>query len=144
MLDVGITQNILGLDLPAWFLNPDKDLINRGSIVQAFIGQEFLAYASPKLKTDLFFWKRVSSGAQSEVDYLYDYEQTILPIEVKSGHGSTLRSMHQFLTEHKTCKKGIRFWSENYLMSDQIDSRPLYAVATLAHHDQLQALHSLL
>ena len=27
-LDIGISQALLGLDLPSWFLNPDKDLIN--------------------------------------------------------------------------------------------------------------------
>ena len=143
-LDIGITQNLLGLDLPAWFLNPDKNLINRGTIVEAFVGQELLAYSSPKSKSDLYFWKRESKGAQSEVDYIYDYQHEILPIEVKSGHGSTLRSMHQFLEEHKKSKLGIRFWSENYLLSPTIDSRPLYAIVTLAHPDQTKALLSLL
>lgn len=143
-LDVGITQNLLGLDLPAWFLNPDKNLINRGAIVEAFVGQELLVYASPQSKTDLYFWKRESASAQSEIDYVYDFQHEILPIEVKSGHSSTLRSMHQFLEEHKTCKWGIRFWSENYSIADKIDSRPLYAVATLAHPDQIKALSSLL
>lgn len=143
MLDVGIAQNLLGLDLPAWFLNPDKNLINRGPIVEAFVGQELLAYSSPKSKTELYFWKREAPGAQSEVDYIYDKQHTILPIEVKSGHGSTLRSMHKFLETHKQSKYGVRFWSESYLESDKIDSRPLYAVATLAHPDQFKALSSL-
>jgi len=144
LLDIGISQNLLGLDLPAWFLNPDKNLINRGPIVEAFIGQELLAYASPKSKNELYFWKRESKGALSEVDYVYDFKHEVLPIEVKSGHGSTLRSMHQFLEDHKKSKLGLRFWSENYLMSEKIDSRPLYAVATLAHSDQTRALESLL
>ncbi len=142
-LDVGITQSLLGLDLPAWFLNPDKNLINRGSIVEAFVGQEILAYASPYFKNDLHFWKRESKSSQAEVDYVIDFEHTILPIEVKSGHGSTLRSMHHFLEEHKNSPFGVRFWAENYLNSNKIDSRPLYAIATLAHEDQKKALLNL-
>jgi uncharacterized protein len=142
-LDVGISQAILGLDLAAWFLNPDKDFVNRGTIVEAFVGQELLAYASPKSKTELYFWKRESKGALAEIDYLHDFQNTVLPIEVKSGQGSTLRSMHQFLDEHKNTKSGMRFWSSNYQLSDKIDSRPLYAIATLAHPDQAQALTSL-
>src|SRR5581483_4743310 len=82
-LDVGIAQNLLGLDLPAWFLNPDKSLANRGAVVEAFIGQELLAYSSPKSKNELYFWKRESASAQSEIDYVYDFKQEILPIEVK-------------------------------------------------------------
>jgi len=144
LLDIGISQNLLGLDLPAWFLNPDKNLINRGPIVEAFVGQELLAYASPRSKNELYFWKREAKGALSEIDYVYDFKHEVLPIEVKSGHGTTLRSMHQFLEDHKNSKLGLRFWGENYLMSEKIDSRPLYAVATLAHPDQTKALASLL
>jgi hypothetical protein len=124
-------------------LNPDKDLINRGAIVEAFVGQELIAYSSPKSRRDLYFWKRESRGALAEVDYLYDFENAVLPVEVKSGHGSTLRSLHQFLEEHKKSKMGMRFWSENYSVMNKIDSRPLYAVATLAHEDQTKALSSL-
>ncbi len=85
---------------------------------------------------------------------LYALHHTVLPIEVKSGHGSTLRSLHRFLEEHKQSELGMRFWSENYLQNEQegarsmttekIVSRPLDAVATLAHPDQEKALLSLL
>ena len=143
-LDVGITQNLLGLDLSAWFLNPDKDLINRGAITEAFIGQELLAYSSPKTSSNLHFWKRESKGAQSEVDYVIDFQHTVLPLEVKSGHGSTLRSLHQFLDKHKKSSVGLRFWSESYLESDTLISKPLYSVASLAHPDQKEALKSLI
>ncbi len=144
-LDVGISLAILDLDLNAWFLNPDKDLINRGAIVEAFVGQELLCYVSPKGKNNLYFWKRDTVGATSEVDYLYDKQGMVIPIEVKSGVGSTLRSMHQFLLEHEKSSYGIRFWSQNYLpLRDKLDSRPLYSVATLAHADQKEAINSLL
>ena len=144
LLDVGISQALLGLDLPAWFLNPDKNLINRGAIVEAFVGQELLCYNSPKWKSDLYYWKREEKSAQAEVDYLFDSQGKIIPIEVKSGHGTTLRSMHQFLSEHPKSQTGVRFWAENYSNFDPIQSKPLYAVATLAHPDQQEALLSLL
>ncbi len=142
-LDVGILQVLLGLDLTAWFLSSDKDLVHRGTIAEAFVGQELLAYASPYSKSELYFWKRESKGALAEIDYVCDFRGTVLPIEVKSGHGSTLRSMHQFLEEHPKFSPGLRFWSESYSMLNKIDSRPLYAVATLAHQAQMEALKSL-
>lgn len=143
ILDVGISQAFLGLDLASWFLNRDKDLINRGAIVEAFIGQELLCYASPKWKNDLYFWKREAKGSLAEVDYLYQQENNVLPIEVKSGSGSTLRSMHQFLESHGKSPYGIRFWAQNYSTHEKVDSKPLYAVATLAHPDQIEAIRSL-
>lgn len=144
LLDIGLSQALLGLDLPAWFLNPDKDLINRGTIAEAFVGQELLCYAIPKWKTDLYFWKREASGSLAEIDYLYEHRGVILPIEVKSGHGSTLRSMHQFLTQHPKVGQGIRFWAGNYEKTATIDSKPLYAVAALAPLEQKEALLALL
>lgn len=142
-LDVGISQAILGLDLSSWFLNLDKELVNRGTMAEAFIGQEMLCYGSPKWKNELYFWRRDSKGSLAEVDYLYEHQGMVLPIEVKSGHGTTLRSLHQFLLEHPKSPYGIRFWSQEYLITDKIDSRPLYAAVTLAHPDQKEAIQSL-
>ncbi len=144
LVDVGVSLALLGLDLPEWFLNPDKDLINRGKIVEAFIGQELLCYGSPKTKQDLYFWKREATGALSEVDYLMDFQGKVLPIEVKSGHGSTLRSMHQFLQDHPQSPMGVRFWAEQSSHMGNLYSLPLYLGAHFAHSDQEQALRSLI
>jgi uncharacterized protein len=143
MHDVGITQALLGLDLVQWFLNKDKDIVNRGAIVEAFVGQELVCYSAPHYKSDLYYWKREERSAQAEVDYLYDYQSKVLPIEVKSGHGSTLRSMHQFLASHPSVSLGIRFWADGYLQMDNLDSLPLYSVSTFCHPDQIEALASL-
>lgn len=105
------------------------------AIVKGLYSQRFF----PKKKNELYFWKRETKGALVEVDCLYDYQNKVVPIEVKSGHGSALRSLHHFLLEHQTFSNGVRFWSQNYSTMDNILSKPLYAVATLAHSDQLAA-----
>lgn len=143
LLDVGLSQSLLGLDFAAWFLDPDKNFINRGMIAEAFVGQELLTYSSPRSKTELYFWKREAKGSLAEVDYLYGYQNQIYPIEVKSGHGSTLRSMHQFLERHPGSKKGLRFSSDPFSEYQNIITKPLYAVATFAHRDQEEALNFL-
>lgn len=143
MHDIGITQALLGLDLAQWFLNKDKDIVNRGTIVEAFVGQELVCYSEPHYKFDLYYWKREARGALAEVDYLYDYQSKVLPIEVKSGHGSTLRSMHNFLATHPSVSHGVRFWAENYIQMDKLDSLPLYSVSTFSHSVQKEALSSL-
>lgn len=52
-----------------------------------------------------------------------------MPIEVKNGAGSTLRSMHSFLDAHPKSKFGLRFSTQNYHVFEKIHSYPLYAVA---------------
>ena len=55
--------------------------------------------------------------------------EKIVPIEVKSGVGSTLKSMHMFLETHPNAAFGIRFSIQNYSLYQKIHSYPLYAVA---------------
>jgi len=141
-LDTALCQAILGLDLSAWFLDSREAFINRGEIVEAFIGQELLCYAIPYRRTDLYFWK-AETPSQAEVDYLYDYKSNIIPIEAKSGDGRTLKSMHRFLESHLYSPYGIRFSAQNYSIFQKIDSRPLYATASLAHGEQMESLKSL-
>ena len=138
-LDTALCQAILGLDLSTWFLDPRESFVNRGGIVEAFIGQELLCYSISYRRTDLYFWK-TSGPSQAEVDFLYEYKGNILPIEVKSGDGRTLKSMHRFLESHPHSPYGIRFSSQNYSIFQKIDSRPLYAVASLAHEEQKESL----
>lgn len=76
--------------------------------------------------------------------YLIQRGEKILPIEVKSGHGNTLRSLHIFLETHPKSTLAIRFSSLNYSIMNKLDSRPLYAAASLAHESQKEALTSLI
>ena len=142
-LDVGFCQAILGSDISAWFLRPLEGFENRGEIAESFVGQELICYANPENKAELYFWKRKAKNSLAEVDYLIQQGEKILPIEVKSGHGSTLRSLHMFLDSHPKSTQAVRLSSLNYSIIDKLDSRPLYAAATLAHPNQQGALNYL-
>ncbi len=144
MVDIALSQATLGFDLSTWFSQPGMEFINRGTIAEAFIGQELLCYSHPLRKTDLFFWRRAEANSSAEVDFLFEYNGQIIPIEVKNGDGRTLKSMHLFLEHHPKSPYGIRLSAQNYSLWEKIDSRPLYAVSSLAHEDQRAALHSLL
>ena len=139
-LDIGLCQAILGTDISIWFLHPLEGFENRGEIAEGFIGQELICYASPDSKAEMHFWKRKEKNSAAEVDYLIQRGDRILPIEVKSGHGSTLRSLHLFLDTHPKSTSAIRFSALNYSRINQLDSRPLYAAVSLAHDSQKEAL----
>lgn len=128
-LDVGLSQASLNLDITSWFLEPLKAFVNKGEIVEAFIGQEILAYTDPIAKSHLFYWRRSERNSQAEVDYLIQIQENVVPIEVKSGEGSTLKSMHLFLENRSPSQYGIRFSTQNYSTYEKIRSYPLYSVA---------------
>ncbi|MBA3602990.1 MAG: DUF4143 domain-containing protein [Parachlamydiaceae bacterium] len=100
--------------------------------MEAFVGQEILAYSLPIAKSHLYYWHRESRGSQAEVDYLFQRGSDIIPIEVKSGSGTPLKSLHLFLQEHPRTPHGVRISTHNYSHHEQIHSLPLYA--TLLWH----------
>lgn len=146
-LDVGLTQTILGQQLKSWFLDPEQTFINKGAVVESFVGQEFLAYTSAFRKEGLFYWRRNTPGSEAEIDYLINHNNKVVPIEVKSGTGSSLKSMQMFLESHHTSPHGIRFSTQNYSVYNAIHSYPLYALAYFMlqdQKDQLPAYHALM
>lgn len=144
LMDVAINQKILGLETGSWILEPLKMFTNKGAVVEAFVGQEILAYADPRQKAQLYYWQRIAKSSTAEVDYLLQDQENIIPIEVKSGHGSTLRSIKMFLETHGSAPYGVRFSAQDYSVYDRIHSYPLYAVAQVALHNKEIVLKALL
>ena len=128
-LDIGLAQTLLGLDNSQWLLSGDQDSwINKGEIIETFVGQEILAYSAQFQKEQLYYWVRHERTAEAEVDYVVTQAQAIIPIEVKSGPVSRLKSMHSFLSSHPQSTHGMRFSIQNYSVYQNIYSYPLYAI----------------
>jgi predicted AAA+ superfamily ATPase len=131
LFDVAMTEQLLGLDLKGWFLTPEKEFVNQGEIIESFIGQEMMAYASPNTRNNLYYWHRESRGSEAEIDYLTTINGEIIPIEVKAGKGSTLRSLHSFLSSHPKTPYGIKISQSKRGVFEKIHSVPLYAAFEL-------------
>lgn len=135
-LDIALSQTILGLECKEWMLNPQQEFINKGAITEAMIGQELLAYTNPMRQPQLYYWFRETRGATAEVDYLVQDKQFIIPIEVKSKFGGSLKSLHSFMKTHEKSPHAVRFSIHNYSSFDHIHSYPLYAVAGVFAEDK--------
>ncbi len=130
-IDVALAQTALGYFPKDWLLQPGQTLINKGEIVESFVGQELLAYSDPQTPFSLYYWQRQQRSSNAEVDYLIEQQGQVIPIEVKSGAGSTLKSMHLFLATHPASPYGVRFSTLSASQYENIRSYPLYAIATL-------------
>jgi predicted AAA+ superfamily ATPase len=129
-LDVALAQAVLKQNMGTWFLHPLESLINKGEIVESFVGQELLGYSNPHMDSELYYWVRQARNSQAEVDYLVQEDESIIPIEVKSGTEKRLVSMMMFLESHPRSPFGIRFSALNYEKDGRIHTYPLYAIAT--------------
>lgn len=126
LFDIAITQQLLGLDLKGWFLNPEEEFVNQGQLVKSFIGQEITAYSSD-IRNNLYYWQREARGSKAEVDYLSTLKGMVIPIKVKAGKGSALKSLHSFLASHPESPYGIKLSLAERSQFDKIQAIPLYA-----------------
>jgi uncharacterized protein len=138
-LDGALSQVVLGADLGAWIVDPLNQFINKGEFVEAFVGQELLAYTHPFRERHLYYWRREERTSSAEVDYLIQKDEHVVPIEVKSGTGKVLQSMKLFLETHPPIPYGIKLSPSNYATlppsaGKSIEAYPLYAIAKIAEN----------
>ena len=131
LLDTGVFQRLLGLQLSDILFSDDFDVINKGCIAEQFVGLELLKSAPCDMPENLYFWTREKEKSQAEVDYVRQNNDKIVPIEVKSGKSGKMQSMHLFLNE-KRAEYGIRTSLENFSEYDKIKVYPLYATGNIA------------
>lgn len=127
LLDTGIFQRLLRLNIGELFIESDFDVINKGAIAEQYVGLELLKAASCYRMESLFYWHREAKSSNAEVDYVVQKSGQVVPVEVKSGKKGSMQSMHLFLQEKKS-PYGVRFSMENYSKYNDIAVIPLYAV----------------
>ena len=130
LLDTGILQRLLDMELSDIILNTDISLINKGAIAEQFAGLELLKSASCYSQDNLYFWLREKPQSSAEIDYVTHKNGRIIPIEVKSGSTGKMQSMFIFLNEKKY-EYGIRTSLENFSARDKIRVYPLYAIGNI-------------
>ncbi len=130
LMDTGIFQRILQLDISELLFSDEFSLVNKGGIAEQFIGLELLKNAPCYHQIELFYWHREALNSNAEVDYLIQKNNEIVPIEVKSGLKGSMNSMFLFLTE-KNAKYGCRLSLENFAEYKNIQVYPLYALGNI-------------
>ena len=106
-LDTGLVNYRAGLQ--TGFLSvTDLGALYRGRLAEHVVGQEMIA-ANLRTNAKPRFWVRQKPGATAEVDYLHQYRDRLVPVEVKSGRSGALRSLHQFMhrADHDLA---VRLW----------------------------------
>jgi predicted AAA+ superfamily ATPase len=134
LLDTGMQQRLLGLQLSNILTSNDFDFVNKGNIAELYAGLELLKATSPYEMAQLYYWQRDEKNSHAEVDYVIQKGYEIIPLEVKSGKQGKMQSLHLFLKE-KNVKFGYRASLENFAEYDKIRVVPLYAVRNILEYD---------
>jgi hypothetical protein len=84
----------------------------RGRIGEQIVAQELLAYSS-NILSKRYFWARDKAQSPAEVDFVTQHNAMVVPIEVKTGQNSKLKSLHTFMdnVDHDVA---VRVWSQPF------------------------------
>ena len=132
ILDTGIYQRFLRLEMSNLLLEEKIEQINKGALAEMFVGTELVKLQNNRLPAELYYWHREKNGSTAEIDYLIQQEKSIVPVEVKAGTKGAMQSMFLFLAE-KQQEYGIRCSMENFVEIQNVKIYPLYAAGKIAN-----------
>ena len=117
MLDSGLTNFMAGIQTE-FLLN--KDLLDtwRGKAAEQIVAQELRIVLDRHYQESQHFWVRDKQGATAEVDFIWQLGTHIVPIEVKAGTNSHLRSLHAFVNNCEQQVTAVRVWSGEFSVQD--------------------------
>lgn len=132
LLDTGLYLYETGLDLADWLSEPPAKFVNRGPLAEMFAALELKKAGSPYEDNALYYWHRDKNEPRAKVDFVVQYKNKPLPIEVKSGRKGSMRSLN-VLMEEKKLELAVRTSEENFgsLEEGRVRIIPLYFIGEL-------------
>jgi len=119
MSDVGLLTMKSGMPSSLLLSSIPVDNTFMGAIAENYVAQALAARHIP-----LYYWRNSNTA---ELDFLWQQETQVIPVEVKKGLHTRAKSMNQFRqTYHPDL--AIRISQKNFGMEDGIRSIPFYAV----------------
>jgi len=116
--------HVLDTGLVNFFSGMQKDLFGtkdlnehfKGKIAEHIVGQEMLA-DKYNIHNVLRFWIRDKKQSNAEVDFLYNFDGLMIPVEVKSGKSGKLRSLLKFL-DMSDIFVAVRFYAGQFQIEE--------------------------
>ena len=122
MVDVGLLSALSLLDVTALLDKNEFFEEFKGALTEQYVLQQLIPYSN-----NLFisYWSNESNT--NEVDFVVQYKNEIIPIEVKATTNLQSKSLKWFIEKYQT-KKAIRFSGANFKKNDIVTDYPLYAI----------------
>lgn len=107
-LDIGLLNHLLKVRL----IDTDNLMtVHNGALSEQFVAQELLTIPPHFIDKNLYYWLRETRNSAAELDNVWEYENKIIPIEVKSGKIGTLKSLYVYAHEMQK-NFGVRLYIE--------------------------------
>jgi uncharacterized protein len=123
-IDIGLHMCLAKVPYETLMQNKNVDHLFSGAWAEQFVAQSLWI----RTESTLYYWARAERNSNAEVDFVYEKNADIIPVEVKSGPSGRLRSLHQLLKEN-THITTAKVYSKTTLGSmEKIHFVPIYYV----------------
>lgn len=121
-LDIGLLVRKKGLDPKNIYLKTDLYAAFQGELAEQFVAQQLVS----SLGSELYYWAREAGSASAEVDFVIAKDGEIIPIEVKAGKNTKIKSMVNLLGSYPNIKRAIVYSTKNQNAEGKIEYIPIY------------------
>ena len=122
--DTGILCNLAGISSVDILMN--NDLEYKGVLAENYVATELM-----KMGFNISYWSRKNEDkATSEVDFVIQKDNKIIPIEVKAGTDMKSKSLEVYNKMYKP-ELMIKISAKNFGLKDNLKTIPLYATFCL-------------
>jgi len=124
LVDVGLLAAMGDIDV--------KTLLQGNMLFEEFKGALTEQYVLQQLKTkkeiNVYYWS--AENATAEIDFLVQYDNRIIPIEVKAEENLKAKSLQTYVDKYSP-KLAIRTSMSDFRQQSWMDNLPLYAIGEL-------------
>lgn len=123
LADTGILRKMAQIPASAVLLDADVFGEFKGRLVENYVQQQLIAMSIKPI----YYW---TSGNTSEVDFVIQHGELVVPVEVKSGLNVRSRSMRVYREKYNP-PAAIRFSMQNLRLDKGLLNIPLYLIDQL-------------
>ena len=116
LLDVGLIKHMAGLTNKSILLSESFQF--KGQLAENYVLEQFM----PLLDNAPNFY---AFAQEREIDFMLQYGEDIIPVEVKSGENKNAVSFKSYIGKHKP-ETAVRLGAREYLKNGAITNIPLY------------------
>ena len=124
LVDIGLLNAMGNVDIKTLLEGNSIFEEFKGAITEQFVLQQMLCTK----EFDIYYWSAEKSAA--EIDFLIQYEEQVMPIEVKAEENLQAKSLKVFCQKYKP-QIAIRTSMSDYRKESWLTNIPLYAISEL-------------
>ena len=129
MSDIGLLSRRLGISINDYMSEKDGLKTAKGAITENYVMNELI-----NQKKTPYYWK---SGNTAELDFIYESNGNVVPVEVKAATNTQAKSYRQFSKKYKPevgFKASLKNIASNMINETNTISIPLYLLWNIDHY----------